>query len=504
MTATLTRNGNPVSSQIVDFALSNTAMGTLTAASGVTSATGTVTTTFQAGATIGAVGITATHSGSGASNTLALGLTQPPATTPGGIQFVSASPLAVGVVGSGQPTTSSVNFRVTNASGGAAPGATVNFTMTGPVGAYIGAQDGSPGTATGITDSAGNVSVPLNAGTAAGPVTITASVTVSGTTFTTSTSVMSIGGAVPSHKWFSLATSRKNLPGMVLDGFEATLSVLIADRFSNFNILEGTQVSFFTEAGAVDTSVNVDDTGRGSVTIRTQNPRPVSVASFPPTFATSANPLSGHLAVIAVVRGEEAFNDVNGNGVYDPGTDQFDVATMDLGEPYIDANDNGVRDAGEQFVDANSNGVYDGPNGIWDGPGCTQLGCNSSPAIWREHRLMFTGHLICETTATAFALGAGGSQAFSVTLRDSNFNAPVPGTTVTISVSGATVSGGGTHTVLDTTSNGPFVRTFTISDPNPTATASAPATITLTASTPGGEGVDVCTNFPVTISGTTQ
>jgi hypothetical protein len=514
VTATLTRNGAAVSGQIVDFSLSSTTLGSLTAANGVTSAAGTVTTTFQAGATIGAVGISASHSGSGAANTLAVALTQPAASTPGGVQFISAIPGAVGVVGSGQPTTSSVTFRVTDPNGGPIPGQTVSFTMTGPTGAYIGASDATPTTATGTTNSAGNVTVPLNAGSAAGPVTIRADVTVGATTFTTATSVISIGGAVPSAHHFTVATARFNLPGLVKAGFETTISVFLADRFSNFNILAGTQVSFFTEAGAIDTSINLDDTGRGTVTIRTQNPMPEIV--------TGVSPLNrnGHLRIIAVVRGEEGFFDVNGNGLYDPAVDTF-TPVMDLGEPFIDNNDNQVWDGpgctqalcipthpGEQFVDSNGNGRYDAANGVWDGPGCTQAGCVQNPTIWQSIRLQFTGNLNCAITspeAIPFVLTNGDFQDFTIQVFDDFENAPVPGTGVTIAAAGAVVLGGGSFTVIDGISFGPYTRTFRISDPDPATTSATAVTasVTVTVTAPSGE-VATCGNSPLVVQGSTR
>lgn len=516
ITVTLTRNGAPLSGQIVDFSLSSATLGSLTAANGVTSTGGTATTTFQAGGTIGAVGITATHAQSSASNTLALALTQPPPSAPGGIQFISATPSAVGVVGSGQTTTSAVVFRVTNPQGGAVSNQTVSFTMTGPAGAFIGpANDGSPTTATGTTNAAGDVSVPLNAGTAAGPVTIRADVTVGANTFTTSTSVISIGGAVPSAAHFSIATSRFNLPGFKTFGFIAQIKVFVADRFSNFNILNGTQVSFFTEAGAIDTSLNLNETGSGEVNIRTQDPMPFAVSAAHPNFPFAR----GHFRVIATARGEEAFADLNGNGIFNPGVDNF-TAAMDLGEPFIDSNDNLVWDGpgctqvgcdathpGEQFVDGNLNGRYDPANGVWDGPGCTQAGCNPSPLIWTSIRLQFTGDISCAISPTTFALangnGAGTSETFTITLADQNNNHPVPGTTVNIAVSGATAGGAGSFVVPDTVSFLLYTRSFTISDPAPATAAAGTATVTVTITTPSGE-VATCGNSPLTVTGSTN
>jgi len=511
VTATLTRNGSAASGVILEFGLSSSTMGSLLATSGVTSSAGTVSTTFQAGGAIGAVGVSVTHAASGASSTLALSLTQAAGNTPAGIQFISASPDVLGVVGSGQPTTSNVSFRVTDSNGSPVAGQLVNFNLIGPTGAYIGTQDGTPLTATGTTSSTGNVIVPLNAGNVAGPVTITAGVTVGGTTFTTSTSVISIGGAVPSASHFSLATARFNLPGLVRAGFTTSLSVFLADRFSNFNILKDTQVSFFTEAGAVDTSVNLDETGAGSVTFRTQQPMPLQTMPAGHPFPLNGR---GWLSVIAITRGEEGFGDINGNGVYDFGVDFFD-ATLDLGEPFIDRNDNGVWDGpgctetgciptqapAEFFVDANANGTYDPPNGMWDGPGCAQPGCIQSPMIWQSILLQFTGNInvagSCSISPTTFNVVNGGNQSFTVTLHDANLNAPVPGTTVSVSSNGGSLQNG-QGVVMDGI-GGPFQHTFSLldADPAPTSTPSS-VTLTVTVTTPAGESVTTCSPFQAT------
>src|SRR3954469_17990760 len=163
--ATLTRNGSAMPGQILLFSLGAPNMGTLTANSGATLSSGVVTDTFQAGATIGAVAVTVTHQTSGVSNTLALNLTQAPGNTPAGIQFVSAAPAVVGVVGSGQPTTSTVQFKVTDSNGLPVSGTSVNFTLVGPTGAYIGPGAPIPPRYTAQTGLAGTVNVPLTSGT---------------------------------------------------------------------------------------------------------------------------------------------------------------------------------------------------------------------------------------------------------------------------------------------------------------------------------------------------
>jgi adhesin/invasin len=475
ITATVTKNGSPLSGVVTNFTLSSSSYGTLLSSSGLTAATtGQATTTFKAGTTLGAVTITGTYNA--ASSSVSIGLVASSSTTAaGGIQFISASPSTVGVQGSGLQTTSSVVFKVTDATGLAIAGSPVSFSMVGPTGAYIGPTPGST-TATGTTDSSGNVAVTLNSGNVAGPATITASVSAGGSTFSASSSVLSIGGGIASATHFTLAASQLNLPGFSIAGYKTNLTVYVADRFSNSAVLKGTQVSFFTEAGAVDPNVSLDETGMGQVALRTQDPMPVN------TVVLNTPQSLGHVTVIAVVRGEEAFVDTNANGVYDAGE-----SFTDIGEPFIDANDNNTWDPGEYYMDTNGNGAYDGPNGVWDGPGCTGANCVKSPNIWVKLKIQFTGDIvICSLSpAGSFTVGDGGYIDYTVTVSDGNLNYPVPGTVITVTQAGGTLLGQTSFTVPDAVSFAPFQRTVRLAD-TATGDVQFQGSITLTVTPPSG------------------
>jgi hypothetical protein len=111
-------------------------------------------------------------------------------------------------------------------------------------------------------------------------------------TISSSAPEISIGGGVTSATHFTLAVpgaledtpGQVNLPGVV-DGdvdyvnFQTPISAFIADRFGNFNVLTGTSISFFAEAGAVDSSGVTDATGQTFVIFRTQNPAPADVST---------------------------------------------------------------------------------------------------------------------------------------------------------------------------------------------------------------------------------
>jgi adhesin/invasin len=476
-------------------------MGTIT--SQAVTSNGIATATFTAANTPGTVTVTATTGG--ISQIVAIIITAP---LNGSVQFVSATPPVIGIKGGGQPAVSNVKFLVNDINGNpVVNGTSVNFTMNGPSGGklpsnggeYIGDLDTTPTTATASTLN-GYATVNLNSGTVAGPVTITASVTSGTQTLSASTSVISIGGGIPSATHFSLATTKFNLPGLVRYGETATITAYIADRFGNYNVLEGTSVSFYTEAGAIDRNGVTDATGQTTSIIRTQAPAPATVTisasetalinylnlTYGLTIPTdgSVKPRDGWVTVLATVQGEETFIDANGNGLYDAGE-----SFTDIGEPFIDQNDNSVWDTGEFYVDSNGNGVYDGPNGIWDGPNCPSGGCQSNKMIWDTINLAFTGNTnYCAVTPTTFNLGtvapATRSQTFQVMVGDLNLNVPVSETILVVTASQGTLAGTTNYTVPDVVPFGPLEKSFILSLPTSWILGSGSVTVKVTPPAP--------------------
>jgi hypothetical protein len=188
-----------------------------------------------------------------------------------------------------------------------------------------------------------------------------------------------------------------------------------------------------------------------------------------------------------VVRGEEAFVDSNGNGVYDLGEPFTDAPS----EPFIDANDNGVWDPGEFYVDTNGNGVFDGPNLVWDGPGCPQAGCNTSPTIWISMNILFTGSLVnCSLAPGSFGpIAKGASQNFTFSVSDLNGNPPVGGTTVSFTTTNGTLAGTTNFTLPDTNVSGPYIVGVTLNNTN--AGVAVGAAVSATITPPGGQGIVV-------------
>lgn len=70
------------------------------------------------------------------------------------------------------------------------------------------------------------------------------------------------------------------------------------------------------------------------------------------------------ITIVGVVRGQEPFVDLNGNGFYDPGEPFTDLPN----DVFLDSNGNGVFDAGDLLIiDADGNGLYDAQgNGRYD------------------------------------------------------------------------------------------------------------------------------------------
>lgn len=469
----LDQNGNPMPDGTqIDFEVTNSAIGTVSPTVSSTS-NGIATATFTAGLIPGSVsiivssGLTAT----GSAVVTIIGATN------GSIEFTSATPTVIGIQGSGQINSSIIIFTVKDVNGNPVNGADVSFLMSGPSGGklpanggeYIGALDATPTTASSSTIN-GEAVVILNAGKVAGPVVITASTSDgSGGTISSASSPISIGGGVPSATHFTLASDVLNLPGLWHIGRQANISAYIADRFGNYNILEGTSVSFYAEAGAIDRNNLTDVNGLAVVTFRTQDPVPGIVApnaaenamclyyetiygidvydNAASTCYTAYHPRNGWAAITASVRGEESFIDTNGNGIYDDGT--FFTDTPD--EAFIDVNDSGAWNDGpnypgpdqrELFIDDNGNGSYDGVNGIWD----------SYKTIFKGIILNYTGSpayiQLANITEGNLSVGAiyptdayGGVREYRVLISDINMNPLTADTSISIDISGGDVYG---------------------------------------------------------------
>ncbi|OQX63610.1 MAG: hypothetical protein B5M56_02480, partial [Desulfococcus sp. 4484_241] len=262
---------------------------------------------------------------------------------------------------------------------------------------YIEDDDATPYVQT-VGTTNGIAKITLHSGYEPGPVTISASITTAGgSTITANTPVISIGGGVPSDKWLTVSATKLNLGGLVFVGLETDITAWLADRFGNYNVLDGYAVSFESEVGlAIDSNnVTADKYGAATVTARTQK--------------------DGVCVVMVHTKGEEHFYDgSNGcahDGQYNTGEDFTDTAD----DPFRDYDDDGLWDNGttstldttytagvnpfEDYVDAAGNNSWDGVNGIWD----------SDKQLFRNAYFLITGPPIIRFDVSTFTVPDGGS-----------------------------------------------------------------------------------------------
>jgi hypothetical protein len=483
-TATVTadvrrENNNPVADgTTVIFSVQNTAFGTITESA--TTTAGIATATFTAANSPGTATIEAS-SGS-ATRSVTIDIEQVPAAA---IKFLSADPDVIALAGTGGTEISEIQFEVVDSNDNPLEAINVTFTMVGPNGGeYI-----QPDAAS--TNGSGVAMVRLYAGSVAGPVTVSATTDVGDppTPMTVQSTVVSIGGGVPSDKRFSVAATKLNLPGLEWNGKTTEVSAWLADRFGSYNILEGTTVSYGTEVGlATDTATaTLDDTGVASVTVRTQGGAGGAHAEdvLPEVWevdlqtylsaaygftGTTAHPRDGLCTVLVYTKGEEHFDDLYPNGVYDGSPpDQFLPAYDTAEDPFYDYDDDDQYNDGSTypaggppynpaelyFDSAVPPDGWDGGDGVW----------SADTYLFRNFKILVTGPPITSpipaynglipATAYSFSVPDGGARSIGFLVCDENFNQLVAGSTVDITSSVGGLAGYLSHEYSESNQVGP-------------------------------------------------
>jgi len=332
LTVTLSNGaqGNPTNIAVSSACVSS-GLATLTPAS-VTTSTGVATFTYRdSGCGANRTDpLQASITGSTANAGLTLNLTAP---TPTSIRFVSASPAAIYLKGSGFVENSSVTFRVVDANGNGVRGQTVSLKPSTVAGGLQleGISDMAQFPITRESDSNGNVIVRVNSGTVPTPVRVMASMEVNSQTISTVSSSLAIAVGLPSQLNFSLSQKVFNVEGYNVDGIQNSYMVIASDRLGN-PVPDGTAINFVTTGGQVQSIVQTASAGglsQATAAFQTSQPKPID----------------GRVTVLAYAMGEESFLDTNGNNVYDPG-EPF----QDLGDPFLDRRFDGAFDpAVDQF-----------------------------------------------------------------------------------------------------------------------------------------------------------
>ncbi len=409
-------NGNPFTAQSVEVSFTSVqaaaGKATITSKVNTNTANGTATATYQANTNTGADTITASISGSSVQANITVN-----ALNAQSITFVSATPTNIGLKGMGGlgiTETSTVVFKVLDTSGQPKANQQVDFALNTQVGGL------SLLSSSASSDSGGLVSTVVQSGTFATPVRVTATLRGLSPAISTQSDQLVVSTGVPAQDGFSLSIVTLNPECYSIDGITDLVTVRLSDHFHN-PVPDGTAISFTTNGGSITPSCTTVG-GACTVTWTSQNPRPA---------VPGINP--GRVTILAYAVGEEAFTDLNGNGVADAG--EF----TDDPEAYRDDNENGVRDANEPFIDFNGNGAFDGPDGCYNGvlQGSAYVGkCARSKNVFSNlHIVMATSAAtITNTAGNTITVPNGGNSSFAIIVQDLNGNTMPAGTTVAFSL----------------------------------------------------------------------
>jgi len=387
------------------------------------------------------------------------------------IQFVRAEPSAIGVRESGLPEQSRLTFRVTNAANQPVFNAAVTFQLFALGGERLSNLEAR-------TNADGLASTVLTSGTRAAAIRVTAGADVNGDgvsdVFAQSTQI-AVLGAPPSDGRFSLAAERLNIAGRRYSGIQNRITAFVNDRFGNA-VPPGTTVAFVSNGSSVVNPSPSDTSGIAGATV-------ISDASVPP---------SGIVTVLAFTRGEESFQDVNGDGVFQAGVDF--ITGDDVAEPYVGYRPHPPFDSGcpilppshlcrlpflpatpyDLFVDSDGNQRWNsqGRSGQWD----------QDILVWDAFPITFSGTLSeVSASPTGFDLEPGGSQLFTLLVHDDLRNPLVGGSIISITTSVGTIAGGrivvpdgqSFNQLIDGLTRFHFVLSNPLSSPGGTATVVA-------------------------------
>ncbi|MDN3393234.1 hypothetical protein [Pseudoalteromonas sp. APC 3691] len=411
----------------------------------VTSIGGIASTTYKADGCNGVDTITATVVTGGNVATQTININVAAAKT-GSIAFIEATNQVLAIKGAGGQTlteNSELTFRLLDINGTPVGQKKIDFALSqNPGGALL-------GSAFQFTDNDGLVTVNVSSGRAAGVLSVIASHQVVSTD-TSQNSVISIVSnditvttGVPDQDSFTLAVKTFNTESLNEAGVTTDLTVFAADHFNNF-VPDNTAIYIASEGGAVGTIDGEQFTplllcrttdGVCNAQWRSQNPIPYHYSIYQnsvvekcdrhfgkaapcslgirksqlnasgnlityldssgaaitlseaPALAPIDYPLGGRVSLLAYSVGEESFNDVSANGVFNQ--NEFDSTLQDLPEAFIDFNENGVFDgelpAPTNPVDSNggenewyversgalNNGKYDDGDKIYNGLLCS-------------------------------------------------------------------------------------------------------------------------------------
>jgi hypothetical protein len=246
---------------------------------------------------------------------------------------------------------------------------------------------------------------------------------------------LSVSTGLPAQDSFSLSSSVHNIEGWEHDGEKSTLTARLADHFHN-PVPDGTAVYFTSEGGSVGPTC-ITLAGACSVELTSQALRPTN----------------GRVTVLARAIGEEAFTDLNSNGVVDDASEMIDAngASTDIGgEAYVDYNENGARDAIEPYFDFNGDGAYNLGDGRFNG-----LLCASGAAICSTQKsidVRARNVIVFSTSKASITINSGAAIALNPCVSATGLGLPVRFSVIVVDTHGNALP---KDTTIDfTTTNG--------------------------------------------------
>ncbi|GAA6205306.1 hypothetical protein [Thalassotalea sp. SU-HH00458] len=386
----------------VNFSSSCSTQSVAKLSSPITTSNGIATSTYLAQGCVGDDPINVTANAGGINLSASGSINVLPADI-GSIEFVSATPQNIGILGAGIVSgseSSTVVFKVKDTDGNPYNNRVVNFALNTDVGGIKLSQNEATSNAEGIVQTV------VNSGTVPTTIRVIASTaTLDGTVVFTQSSQLVVSTGLPDQDSFSIARGNANPEAWTADGVEVPVTVRMADAFNN-PVPDGTAVNFTTEGGSIGSSCTTQN-GVCSVMWTSQNPRPAgqTLTNSFCTVADNNNPAifcareplangknylgqeyGGRVSILATAIGEESFPDKNGNGRFDESEftlfQGLNVSDMpyDLKEAYVDHNEdfvyNPVETSAEiggeleEFVDFNNNGVFDLQDNVYNGVLC--------------------------------------------------------------------------------------------------------------------------------------
>ena len=291
--------------------------------------------------------------------------------TTGSLRFVSVVPSDKSITlrgqgGNGRQENATVTFKLVDVAGQGVADADVCFDISTYVGGlnidgYSSSKLPSPQGSSALcgsdqlsvvkyvkrTNPDGSVSVQVNSGTVPTPVRVRARALYPATATATLESfsdTLSVSTGLPLQRSFSLSVNQANIDGGNFDGETATLTVRLADQFSN-PVPDGTVVNFIGSGAAVCTADN------GSC-------RTTNGACSCNVVSQARRPLDNRVVITAYAVGLEDYDDNDGDNVYtafpnatapqkcsDPARNLSKDCFYDLGDAFVDANKDGLSTA---------------------------------------------------------------------------------------------------------------------------------------------------------------